>query len=217
MATNSQLLGKFLRGQDLNEVEIQQLERAMTDFDSASERMKVLVNSNNKVNAHSLELPFEVIYSVVLANNTTSLGVPIPGEYRHLAIMGSGRVTGSGTGAQYVLARFNGDSGNNYNQQKLFVSSTSVTGVFDTSQSGAVVGLAAEGGVSANLAGGFMTIIPHCASEFYKTSLALSTIYGVVAFTGTTWLNTDRITELTFLPVTDQFAVGFVFSVYGIR
>lgn len=40
MATNSQLLGKFLRGQDLDEVEVQQLERAVTDYDSATDRVK---------------------------------------------------------------------------------------------------------------------------------------------------------------------------------
>jgi hypothetical protein len=217
MATNSQLLGKFLRGQELNEVDIQQLERAMTDHDDASNRMKSIIGFSDKINAGALQLPFEVIYSVVLANNTAELDVPIPGEYRHLLVMGSGRVTGSGGSAQYILGRFNGDSGTNYHQQKLTVSGSSLSGSFDSSQTGAVMGMAIEGGGGANQAAGFMTIIPHSGSEFYKTSLALSTYQSAVFLTGTTWTNTARIAELTFLPVTDQFATGFSFSVYGIR
>ncbi len=39
MSTNSQLLGMFLRGQQLDEAQIQQLERALTDYDRAQERV----------------------------------------------------------------------------------------------------------------------------------------------------------------------------------
>lgn len=40
MATNGQLIGRFLRGQDLNDVEIQQLERALNDYDQTKERVQ---------------------------------------------------------------------------------------------------------------------------------------------------------------------------------
>jgi hypothetical protein len=40
MPTNSQLIGRFLRGDRLDEVEIQQIERALTDYDFAMERVQ---------------------------------------------------------------------------------------------------------------------------------------------------------------------------------
>jgi hypothetical protein len=179
--------------------------------------MKQLVGLRDKIAPDWLELPFEVIHSAVLLNNTPSLHVPIPGEYKHLVIMGSGRVVGGGTAAQYILMQYNHDTGDNYHQQKLDASDTDIVGELNTSQVGAIAGMAIEDGSFANLPAGFMTIIPHYGSSFYKTSLAFSHYHGTVNYAGSTWVNTAKISSLTFVPVTDEFAAGFAFSVYGVR
>jgi len=49
MATNSQLFGRHLRGEQLNEAETQQLERALTDYDAAKLFTDSLQNGTGKI------------------------------------------------------------------------------------------------------------------------------------------------------------------------
>lgn len=218
MATNSQLIGKFLRGQELNEVEIQQLERGITDHDMITDRIKSFMGLENKIGAFALDLPFQPIFSAPLEQDYATFSIATPEIYRHLLIYGSGRTTGSGTGTENLLCRFNNDAGANYSTQKLTVSNTTVTAARDTGQTQTIIGGLAQGGRADEDAISFVAFIPFAnGRDIFKTSLALVGPPMFLHFGNWTPDPVDAIHSIELIPGADSIAANSVISVFGIK
>lgn len=225
MATNGQLLRKLATGQTLLESEIQQLERALNTYDNYSS----ILQSNTSVGGKEINVSttFNTIYSTILDTDVASLEISIPGQYKHLLIVGQGRT--NGTGGQTAISlfiRFNNDTSSNYmwgvegqyNGANVLSQNTSAT-------YGVLCAVVADG-TAAGFAGATCTYIPHFNSLYYKQCLSLNA-YNVAVpatyntFFQTTWLDTSPITFLTILPDTAyasaKIEAGSLFSVYGIN
>jgi hypothetical protein len=210
----SELIMKIGRGEQLNELELSQLRDETRAVEEVKNFAKGWVTAGT--NTPIFLPPIETIYSQKLSVDTASLTVSIPTKYRHLFVMGAGRVTGAGASSQYILGRFNGDDGANYSQQKLQAAGASVTGAFAGAQTGVLIGMASEGGTSAEKASGFFAVVPHYLNNYNKNTILLTSRASLITLDTSEWANTAAIETLTFVPVTDEFAAGFVFSVYGI-
>lgn len=129
MTTNAQLIRKIAQGEILPEAEIQQLERAIGNYERSSE----IVAAHSELGTRRLRIqfPIELIYSQLLEEDKASIIVPVPSEYKHLMIFGQGRITGASGGT--VFCQFNGDTGNNYQWVYVLGNGTTVTSGQDTS------------------------------------------------------------------------------------
>ncbi|RPI95490.1 MAG: hypothetical protein EHM40_02750 [Chloroflexi bacterium] len=91
MTTNSQIMGRFLRGETLNEAEIQQIERAFSDFDVQKNFQTGIEKGTAKLpdlQARSLDLDIPITRGICYSFITNGEAVP-PGAWRDLQFGGS--------------------------------------------------------------------------------------------------------------------------------
>ncbi len=216
-------MARLARGEKLLESEVQQLERAVDGYDNYSS----ILQSNTVLGGKDLNipLPFNVIYSTILDTDVASLEFTIPGNYKHLMIMGQGRLNGTGgQSATFLYAQFNGDTGSNYIIDLLYQSASTHGVVEDLSNVGvAFTDFVADGG-AAYYNGTFVAYIPHYNSAYYKTILSHS---GVTYGTATTetlwqgmWKDVSPIQSIRIIPnptyASAKIEAGSLISVYGI-
>lgn len=223
MATNGQLLRKLASGQTLLESEIQQLERAMDGYDNYA----ALVQENSIVGSRALNIqfPFAPIYSTILHEDVSNLGFSIPGNYKHLLIMGHARVNGSGVSAVQIEVQLNGDTGaTNYEYNALRNIGTTVTGAEDLTYSGLPLGVVTADTGAASYSGSFFAYIPHYNSNYYKQLIRVMGFFSGAGsqtnITSSLWRSTEKITSILIYPdptyASAKLEAGSLISVYGI-
>ena len=213
----SRLLEKMARGQRLNDSEVFELQTHARALEEVKNLAKgwVTLGTNSPIFLPGIE----TIYSQVLNVAAASMTIPIPNAYKHLILLGAGRTTGAGTSADFLLGRYNSDSGMNYINQKHYAVNTTVTAARDTAQTAGIVGLLTQGGHAAGDVSSFFTIIPHYASSsLNKNSLTLAAPhFGSIYTFGSNWDSLDPIQSITLISGADNIAATSVISVYGIK
>lgn len=218
------LMDKIGRNVPLTSIELNELRNEFRSMDEVKNLVKgwVQAGTSNPI----FVPPMQVIYSKVLEADTASLTINIPSVYKHLLIMGQGRINGSGGQvAVYLHARFNGDAGGtNYQYGLLFHGGTTVAANYSTGLSHVLFGHFAADGAGSGFAGASFLSIPHYQSSYYKTSLMIDgTSYASNVSTAIwqgLWKDTSPIRSITIFPdatyPSAKMESGSLFSVYGI-
>lgn len=151
----------------------------------------------------------------------------IPQSYRHLMLIGNVRssVVAENDG---LLMQFNGDTGSNYDWQRLTVNNATVTGAVGRGVTSIQVG-AIEG--ASSRAASFSPVHIYIylysqAASYEKYTLSQNTFFGDVSADadmfyqsrGGRWRSTAAITSITLMPLTGpNFVAGSGFQLYGVR
>lgn len=164
------------------------------------------------------------IFSVVLAENTASIILPIPTDYKNLIIKGSGSVTVANGGN--IWAQFNGDTGNNYAWQLISGIGTGAAGALeDTTFHGVALGVFGTTGAGAGVSGSFLSEIVHYQGPWKKNVLShtYTAEFNDLYVMGSTWANVDAIrsieifgTDNTLAKGTASLAAGSLIGIYGV-
>ena len=164
------------------------------------------------------EMPFFPIFSEILAVDTPSFTVDIPGGYKHLQIVCSGRDTSAGTLFLTLEAQLNSDTGNNYSSQfvkgQLNVASAQST----SGASSMTIGVLANGGAPANSAATSTAIFANYRGSYFKDSI---TTFGInnsgIKSTGVVsdnWANVSQVQSIKIFASSDNIAAGTAISIY---
>jgi len=148
----------------------------------------------------------------------------IPGTYRDLLVVVTGRSTVSALNAD-VAIRFNGDTGSNYDHILQAQNNTGVAGGAAVTQTFGRMGWLVGATGPANLrSSGKITIYDYASTTFYKQwsseeqYLRQGTTAGSV-FAGSyvgDWRSTAAITSITVFPDSGNFVDGTVATLYGV-
>ena len=165
------------------------------------------------------------IASNLLTSNTATVTFSsITGAYRDLRVRVYGRITES-VASNYAYVQFNGDTGANYDEQRLYGSATNtVAGEAFAQTMARVVELPGATSSTATQAGYGVIEIPHYAGTTFDK---VATTFGGSkqgTSTGTmverqhfiAWRNTAAITSMTFLLASGNFEAGTLFTLYGL-
>ena len=222
MSTNSELFGRFLRGEKLLEADVKQLERAIGDYETYSR----IVQSHSEVGSPRLKIenPLELIYSNILQEAAAVIEIPVSSVYNHLIILGSGSINQANGGN--IWAQFNGDTGSNYTWQFIKGDGATVSSTHDTSDPYVALGVFGTTGAGAGVNGSFRAEVIHAQGAWKKNVLShtYTAEFNDLYLLGGTWQNTDPIrrieifgTDNTLVKGTASIAAGSLFSVYGLR
>lgn len=218
------LMDKIGRNVPLTSIELHELRNEFRSMDEVKNLVKgwVQAGTSNPI----FVPPMQVIYSKVLDADTASLTINIPSVYKHLLIMGQGRINGSGGQVSvYLHAQFNGDAGGtNYQYGLLFHAGTTVAANYSTGLNHVLFGVFAADGAGSGFAGASFLSIPHYQSSYYKTSLMIDgTSYAsnvTTAIWQGVWKDTSPIRSITIFPdatyPSAKMESGSLFSIYGI-
>jgi len=222
----TELLEKMAGGNQLTSWEIEQLKTE----GRAMERAKKLVEDWTVLGSDQFKLipPMSTIYSEVFAVDTASIDVPIPTDFKHIVIMGQGRMGGSGGLAPYILLEltFNGDTGTNYSRGYNIVQAG--THFVNQTLNGTRIHIAdvTADQVSAGRSSGFTVFIPHVQSSYYKHVDTIQSVHWETDLSfgqrSGIWKDTSGIDKITLFADTSTYAnavieAGSLISVYGIR
>lgn len=216
----TELMLKLAEGKHLDALERSELQKELRAVEEVKNLAKTWVIPGTQ--QPIFIPPMTVIYSKVLAEDTASLTIPIPGGYKHLMIMGQGRSTNAGTGNEFLNAEINGDTGTNYNVEALI--GTGVTASADDTYLANVyfpVGFLVANGQDAGKAGTFFTFMPHYTSNFNKVSLMVAGYSGGTAFHiavfHSQWMNTSVVKSMRLWGSANNMLKGSLISIYGIQ
>lgn len=146
----------------------------------------------------------------------------IAADWTHLLLLHNLR---GDTGlAQNLLARFNADSGTNYNSSSLAETGTASTHSESIAGSSMVVGAIGGTTAPANSAGaGAVFILNYATTTFWKQLVGISTeSQGIVTATtftrlfGGHWKNAAALSSITLLPASGNFITGGKATLYGL-
>ncbi len=211
-----QTIEKLARGAGLSEIEAREYGLEWERDHAAANTVRKYIEAGTT--NIKFPLPVEPIFVETLVDDAASITINLPSTFRHLLILGSGRTTGAGTSADFLLAQYNEDTGNNYINQKLYAINTSLTAARDVSQNDAIIGLLSQGGHPAGNVSSFLTFIPNCVSStLNKNSLTLaSPHFGSFYGFAPNWDSLDPIESIQIYSGADSIAAGSSISVYGI-
>lgn len=218
------LLVKIANNQSLTPQELDVLRRTGNETQQRNSFVAGNTNSENKLD---IKFPIQPFYSEVLQTDQSSLSIKIPGGYKHLIIMGSGRINGSG-GQDGVFARcqFNNDTtSTNYQWGHLYHIAGAVSTTEDFSDPSSLFWyFAGDGEATGGYAGSAFVVIPHYTSSYYKMLLT----YGAVALSAATttavrhgvWKSVNPIQSIQIFPDPAypgaKLEAGSLISVYGL-
>lgn len=164
---------------------------------------------------------FTKIAETILGADTASVTFSsIPATYRHLELMWTARTTDGA--AQSLLCRFNGDTGANYDTERLESSGATTSTIESLGATGMVIGAVSQaagyGGV------GTCYIHDYARATWRKHTRAISGFVmanttGNIRHDSTFghWRNAAAITSLTLLPGNAKIlGAGSIFSLYGL-
>ena len=217
------IVEKIARSAGLSEMEVQEYAREWErDRAAASVLRRYIEPGTSNLN---IPLPFVPIQSEVLVEDVADLTVQIPSTFKHLLVVGQGRVNGTGgQDAAYVYAQFNGDTGANYYEGYIYQEATVLAAYEETGNTGFSVSYLVADGQPAGYCGSFFCFIPHYNSGYYKGIL---TFDGVGTNAGTYnslytggWYNTSPVSSIRTFPdpayTSAKLEAGSLFSFYGL-
>lgn len=185
--------------------------------------------AGNTNEAGKLIIPsvFGLIYSEVLNADIASITIPIPSGYKHLVMMGSGRINGTGGQTSCaVMCQVNGDTGaTNYMMGRLYHLGATVTAEQDLSDpSMRLFSFTADGEATGSFQGSVFMVFPHYTSSYYKMALNINGLaYSTAIFDAMRqgfWKGTDKINSIKFFPdptfPSALLEAGTSISIYGI-
>ena len=164
------------------------------------------------------------IYDETLVADAASFDVQgIPQAYKHLKILFQGRGTQAAVNIS-LLARFNNDSGGNYDQQEVSGNSAAAGFAATVAQTSGRVGYAAAASGSASRTGSFeMTVFNYTGTAFHKQAVSHNeAIWGTAAADaqvgtlGFSWRDTAAVNRFTLLPSAANFLAGSRLTIYGL-
>lgn len=148
------------------------------------------------------------VYDTTLAASAATIDITnIPQLYGHLVLICYARID-SAVASDFLLARFNSDTGTNYDFQQLYGQAATVTSQESFGNTAALVGHVPGASAAANLFSSSVVLIPHYAGAS-NNKLARSNS-GIKTGTATTnmqtyeranfWRSNNAITQITVLP-----------------
>lgn len=214
-----ELMDKVARGRTLDPLERQQLIEKMRGMEDVINLAKswVIPGTNNPI----FVPPVSIIVDKVMEQDAAELAVRIPSDYKHLLIMAAVRTTDASTG-DFMYGQFNGDTGSNYQFQRLSGSDATASAGYSGSANSFHVGSVAESGAAAGECGFFVLFIPHYTSAvFYKSVITLEGIFTTptgkgAAIFANQWLNVAPLESIRFYLSAGNIAAGSLISIYGI-
>lgn len=166
--------------------------------------------------------PLQVI-TVGPAGATSVSFTNIPNTYSHLQIRGIARVDNTGTvGNDNVEARFNSDTGSNYDFHYLYGNGSSAGAGNGTNQTYMLCGKPSNASATSGVFGGFVIdVLDYANTNKYKTVRVLTGVdnngSGQMFFNSNLWRNTNAITSMSFFYQSQKFVEGSQFAIYGIK
>lgn len=157
--------------------------------------------------------------SIATQTSTGSSGTitfsSISSSYRHLQLRG---IIASPS-SNYVLIRFNSDSGANYTAHFLYGNGSSALSTALTSQTAGYTTRADAG--SPTFATGIIDILDYANTNKNKTFRTLTgwenNTTGIVMLNSGVWLNTSAITSIDLITQSGNYSSGTTFALYGIK
>lgn len=166
---------------------------------------------------------FESIASNTLTSNTASVTFSsISGTYQHLQLRINARTDRSAVD-DFLLVRFNSDTGSNYTYHILRGNGSAVTAVGGTSQASIDAPWVSAASASADMFGSvIIDIHDYASSTKYKTTRTVSGYdqngSGSIRLSSGLWLNTNAITSISIAPGLGTNLVNkSTFALYGIK
>lgn len=167
---------------------------------------------------------FRQLAETVLSGTASSIDfTSIPGTFRHLLLVVYGRTDEAATSST-LLARFNNDSGANYDYQLDAGTGSTAQAVESQGQTSARIGSLPGASASANLFGVCDLRVLHYANS--ANNKAALSVYGLkwgtssgqmIAANGAQfWRNNAAIDRITILPGSGNLVAGTVATLYGL-
>lgn len=168
-----------------------------------------------------------LITDTLLGSDTANFDfTSIPGTYKHLKIIITGRSTNGGSDTDFVTLRFNNDSGANYYGQwnQMFQGQTTTSLAEDVAATSWAHCLLVPGATSTTgaVGTGELLIADYASTTFHKSISmqgmdikAESTTNIRMQQGGAIWASTAAVTRITLAP-TGNFKTGTRASLYGI-
>ena len=165
-------------------------------------------------------------YTLIASNTLSSSAASvtfssIPGTYTDLVLRWSARNTSSGENAQI---RFNSDSATNYSRTNLYGDGSAAYSIRGTSESYFYFGFSIDASTrtadtfaSAELYIPNYTVSANKPIGGFSTLETNATACDTPAVIAALWRNTATITSIDISPVTNSFASGSSFFLYGIK
>lgn len=148
---------------------------------------------------------YDLIASNVLGSSASSVTFSaIPATYRDLIVVINAIAPGGA-----ILARYNSDTGSNYNFVRMFADGSSAYSNAYTNQNSNDIGI---GGANGNVS--ILQIMDYSATDKHKSSLSRSNDPSYVWAHAHRWANTSAITAVQIYGST--FSTGSSFYLYGI-
>lgn len=169
---------------------------------------------------------FEAIASQTISSATASVTFSsVPSSYEHLQLRAHFKKTKT-VGLATLRLRFNSDTGSNYTAQILRGNGSTATALAldlnGTSMSSGI-GTSVSSAFTNIFGGAIIDILDYANSNKYTTTRTISgydcngASTTFIQFMGGLWLSTAAIDSVTILPDDTDWAVGCVFSLYGLR
>lgn len=162
---------------------------------------------------------------VVLTGSVTSVTFSdISQSFRHLLLIIQGR-TDAAAEADAILIRFNGDTGGNYDQQRITANHTTLSGVAARAGTSFAVSADAANARASNFTASTFHIFGYTRTDAEKWAHSHTNNFGdvsadtdmAITLRSHRWRDTDPITSITLLPLTGTNLVsGCHFTLYGI-
>lgn len=166
---------------------------------------------------------FEAIASTTLSTATSTVTFSsIPGTYEHLQVRCYARATG-GTQYTHIQGRFNGSTSSIYDDHYLFGDGSGAVVDRGINQTFHYWFRIPGGSAAANCFGVYVVdILDYASTNKNKTTRLISgwnqnTTVGEAWLASHSWRSTSAITSIELVSGSGNFAVGSVFSLYGLR
>ena len=160
---------------------------------------------------------FDLIQEVVLTVDGVFDVTSIPQTFKSLNLVISARAAAAAASSN-ALIRFNNDSGSNYDWQRLYASSTTVTASEGRAQTSSYVGNIYGNSVSAGLFSGISIDIPNYTKTHIGKAFVANSQSGIVLTVHGNWRLANAINRITIYSETGtNLLAGSVLSLYGRR
>lgn len=193
-----------------------------------SRELKLIKQRLDDLEQNRREVPLGLSLAGTQTGSGTSISFSdISQSYRHLLLIGSVR---SSVAAETdgLLMQFNGDTGSNYDWQRMSANNAALSGAVGRATTSIQVG-AIEGANSR--ADSFSPVLAYIylysqGATYEKYTTSYNTFFGNVSadadmflqLRGGRWRSTAAITSITLLPATGpNFVAGTGFQLYGVR
>jgi hypothetical protein len=183
----------------------------------------------SQISGHLYDGPFgayDSLATVTLSSATSTIAFAgVPSGYKHLQIRGIARSSISGSGADNIAFRINGDTGSNYTTHNLYGNGASVfANSFVSSSYGYIPSPIPANGVGSNIFGvAVIDILDYASVNKTKTFRVLSgfddntsNATNRIQLSSTLWNSTSAITQIEFSN-SGNYLQYSSFALYGVK